>query len=118
MKRFALIGGLAIASSAYGQQVDCAKFTAAIESDLKTLSSGAMASGKNQFRDAILSSVASTNIHSNLLIMQANKCKLPIDPISSSYYIQNALDCSMREAYGTNEERDAVCSMNKWERKK
>lgn len=109
---------LAAGGAACAQQIDCAKFSAALESDMKAMSAGALASGKNAVRDASVAAVAAANVQSNLVLMQAAKCKLPTEPVSASHYIQPALECSMKEGYGSDAERQAACDRAKWERKK
>lgn len=118
MWKLALILMMATGGAAQAQQIDCAKFSAALESDMKAMSAGAVASGKSAARDASFASVAAANVQSNLVLMQAAKCKLPGEPVSASYYIQPALECSMKESYGSDTERQAACDRIKWERKK
>ncbi len=118
MKKLALVVMMAIGGSASAEQVDCAKFAAAMDADMKAMSAGAVASGKKAASDAAFAAVAASNLQSNLVLMQAAKCKLPTEPVSASYYIQSALECSIKDSYGSDSERQTACDRTKWERKK
>lgn len=118
MRKLAVVIMMVLGGAAQAQQADCAKFMAALDADMKAMAAGAMSSGKSASRDAAFAAVAAANLQSNLVLMQAAKCKLPTEPVSASYYIQPALECSMKEGYGTDAERQAACDRSKWERKK
>lgn len=107
----------AFARAAGAQQVDCQKFSDAIEADQKTMALGAMSTSANS-SEAALAAAAASRIQANLTIMQAYKCKPPTEPISYSYYISNALDCHMKSQFGSRAEATEACTTGKWERKK
>jgi hypothetical protein len=118
MKTALFIFGMAISCTAFSQQADCAKFAAAVDSDQRKLSTGSV-SVRGQSKESAEAIVAATNINSNLLIMAAAKCKLPVEPISSGYYLQNAFDCATKESSGDRSDAAmTACQQFKWERKK
>lgn len=117
--RLSLCAALALASAgAPAQQADCKKFAEAIEADQKTLALGATSVGAEGARDAALAAAAASQIQSNLMLMQAAKCKLPTEPVSASYYLGNAVECNMKSRFGSRDEAAAACTTGKWERKK
>ena len=124
MKQIVLLAMLAAGFSAQAQQVpqsqpaqsvDCAKFSEAVEHDLKMLGMGA-AAGPKDLNSVLAATTAATNIQSNLILMQAAKCKLPNQPISPLYYMQAAFDCNAKEQYDAPDKAQA-CDTRKWVRK-
>jgi hypothetical protein len=117
MNKLSIFLAIAISSGAQAQQVDCAKFSAAIEHDMKMMSISDASGPKEQLNNGFTAAAAATNIQSNLVLMQAAKCKLPTDPITPLYYSQAAFDCSTKERFNAPD-RDKACDTTKWERKK
>lgn len=117
MKKIAIALAM-IVTTAYGQQTDCASFSAAIEKGLKLEASGLTESGASRSAGAATASAAATNILSNLQIMMASKCQMPTAPIDPSVYTVSAFKCiTARSTPGASMLPDE-CKMENWQRSK
>lgn len=117
MKQFVIFAALFVCGYSQAQQADCAKFSAAIERDMKMMAIGDVSAPKDQLGSGFTAAAAASNIQSNLVLMQAAKCKLPVEPITPLYYMQAAFDCSVKEQSNAPD-RAKACDTTKWERKK
>jgi hypothetical protein len=117
MKKVIMLAALVSMSAAgYAQQADCTKFADEVESGLKAMSVGYISTGRG-VDNMMIAVVNAANIQSNLMLMQSNKCKLPVAPITPLAYSKNALECDSA-AGDDRTSRAEKCDRSKWIRSK
>lgn len=83
--------------SAGAQTVSCDKINVEIDRNQKILSVSAPIGENSPIREnnrLLAHTIAASLIQSNLILLAANHCRMPTEPISDTTYTKNAMECA------------------------